>query len=134
MAGRKICRLVFAGETKVSYPVSLNPMKRPFQVIVIGWLFIAVGLLSLAYHLIKNPFDRWAFPIVLIGITAIVGGIFLLRGRGWARWLILAWLAFHVAVSALNSLSISMAHFVLMIAVGYSLLMPPTSKYFKPAP
>src|SRR5260370_3208027 len=30
-------------------------MKRPFQVTVLGWLFIIVGILSTAYHLWKGP-------------------------------------------------------------------------------
>jgi len=59
-----------------------------------------------------------------------VAGVFLLRGARWARWLVLAWLAFHVVVSALNSLSDAMAHVVLLLVVGYFLLGPPASKYF----
>lgn len=107
-------------------------MKRPFQVTTLGWLFIAVGiLLSTIYHLWKGPLDRWTVPILLVGIIALVAGVFLLRGAGWARWLVLAWLAFHVVVSALNSLSDAMPHFVLLLVVGYFLLGPPTSKYFQ---
>jgi hypothetical protein len=43
----------------------LNAMKRPFQVTVLGWLFIIVGILSTAYHfwerstwLPRGPFGR----------------------------------------------------------------------------
>ena len=68
---------------------------------------------------------------MLVGIMAIVAGVFLLRGARWARWLVLAWLAFHVVVSALNSLSDAMAHVVLLLVVGYFLLGPPTSEYFQ---
>src|SRR6266849_3257484 len=106
-------------------------MKRPFQVTTLGWLLIAVGILSTIYHLSKSPLDRWTVPILLVGTTAIVAGIFLLRGARWARWLVLAWLAFHVVVSALNSLSDAMAHAVLLLVAGYFLLRPPTSKYFQ---
>ena len=106
-------------------------MKRPFQVTTLGWLFTAVGILSTIYHLLKSPFDRWTVPILLVGMIAIVAGVFLLRGVRWARWLVLAWLAFHVVVSALNSLSDAMAHVVLLLVVGYFLLGPPTSKYFQ---
>ena len=101
---------------------NLNSMKRPFQVTTLGWLFIAVGILSTIYHLWKGPLDRWTVPILLVGIIALVAGIFLLRGAGWARWLVPAWLAFHVVVSALNSLSDAMPHFVLLLVVGYFLL------------
>jgi len=110
---------------------NLNSMKRPFQVTMLGWLFIAVGILSTIYHLLKGPLDRWTLPILLVGTIAIVAGVLLLRGARWARWLVLAWLAFHVGVSVLNSLSDAVAHFVLLLAVGYFLLGPPTSEYFR---
>jgi uncharacterized membrane protein HdeD (DUF308 family) len=112
---------------------NLNSMKRPFQVTMLGWLFIVVGILSTTYHLLKSSLDRWTVPIVLVGIIAIVAGVFLLRGARWARWLLLAWLAFHVVVSALNSLSDALPHVVLLLVVGYFLLGPPTSKYFQRA-
>jgi uncharacterized membrane protein HdeD (DUF308 family) len=105
-------------------------MKRPFQVTMLGWLFVAVGILSTVYHLLKSSLDRWTVPIVLVGIAAVVAGVFLLRGARWARWLVLAWLGFHVVVSASISLSDAMPHTVLFLVVGYFLLGPPTSKYF----
>jgi uncharacterized membrane protein HdeD (DUF308 family) len=98
---------------------------------MLGWLFIAVGILSTAYHLLKGSLDRWILPILLVGAIAIAAGVFLLRGARWARWLVLAWLAFHLVVSGFNSLSDAMAHLVLLLAVGYVLLGPPTSNYFQ---
>jgi uncharacterized membrane protein len=109
-------------------------MKRPFTITFLGSLFIVVGLISTIYHLSTSPLDYWMVPVSLVGITAIVGGIFLIKGRDWARWLMLSWLAFHVFVSALHSLSGTMAHLLLLIAVGYFLLTPPDSKYFGSAP
>lgn len=110
---------------------NINSMKRPFQVTTLGWLFIAVGILSTINHLWKSPLGRWTGPILLVGIIAVVAGVFSLRGARWARWLALAWLAFHVVVSALNSLLDAVPHFVLLLVVGYFLLGPPTSKYFQ---
>jgi len=98
---------------------------------MLGWLFIAVGILSTVYHLLKGSLDRWIVPILLVGAIAIAAGVFLLRGARWARWLVLAWLAFHLVVSAFNSLSDAMAHLVLLLVVGYVLLGPPTSNYFQ---
>ena len=106
-------------------------MKRPFQVTLLGWLFMVVGALSTTYHLLNSPLDRWTVPIVLVGIMAIAAGAFLLRGARWARWLVLAWLVLHVVVSVLNSLSDALAHVVLLSVVAYFLLGPPTSKYFQ---
>ena len=112
---------------------NLNSKKRPFQVTVLGWLFILVGIVSTIYHLLRGSHDRWMVPIVLVGAIAIVAGAFLLRGARWARWLILTWLAFHIVASGLNSLPDALPHVVLLLVVGYFLLGPPTSKYFQRA-
>jgi len=32
-------------------------------------------------------------------LLAFVAGVFMLRGHNWARWLALAWIAFHVEIS-----------------------------------
>jgi uncharacterized membrane protein len=106
-------------------------MKRPIPVTILGYLFIVAGLVGLAYHLSERPLDRWVALISLIRVIAVVGGVFLLKGRNWARWLMLAWLAFHVAVSAFHSLSDCAAHAVLFLVVAYFLLTPPDSKYFQ---
>jgi hypothetical protein len=107
-------------------------MKRPIPVTILGYLFIVAGLVGLAYHLSDRPLERWVALISFIRIIAVVGGVFLLKGRNWARWLMIGWLAFHVGVSAFHSLSECMVHVVLLAAVAYFLLTPPDSKYFQP--
>jgi len=109
-------------------------MKRPLPVTILGCLFIVAGLVGLVYHLSERPPDHWIVLISMIRIIAVVGGVFLLMAHNWARWLLLAWLAFHVVVSASHSLSESIAHVVLLMVVGYFLLGPPASKYFQSAP
>ena len=98
-------------------------MKRPFQVAMLGWLFIAVGLISTIYHFLKSPLDRWTLPILLVGIIAIVAGVFFLRGASWARWLVRAWLAFHIVVSAVGCYATRRASF------GRRLLLEPCKSY-----
>jgi uncharacterized membrane protein len=109
-------------------------MKRPIPVTILGCLFIVVGLAGLAYHLSQQPSDSWVALIAIIEIIAIVGGVFLLKGRNWARWMMLGWLAFHVVASALQSLSDGVAHAVLLLVVAYFLLTPPDSQYFQASP
>jgi len=110
-------------------------MKRPLPVTILGCLFIVAGLVGLFYHLLESPLDHWIVLISIVRIIAVVGGIFLLMGHNWARWLMLGWLAFHIVVSAFHhSLSESLAHVVLLMVVGYFLLRPPASKYFQSAP
>ncbi len=108
-------------------------MKRPLSMSILGGLFIVAGLVGLVYHLSARPLESGIVLISLIRMLAMVGGFFLLRGRGWARWLLLGWLAFHVVVAAFHSVSESLAHVVLLVAVGYYLLTPPASKYFQTA-
>ena len=43
--------------------------------------------------------------ITVIGVAAVVAGVFMLRGRNWARWLALAWMASHVAISVFHPLA-----------------------------
>ena len=98
---------------------------------ILGCLFILAGLVGLAYHLSDKPVDHWIVLISAVRIIAVVGGIFLLLGHGWARWLLLAWLALHVLVSAFHSVSETLAHVVLLMVVSYFLLGSVASKYFR---
>jgi hypothetical protein len=109
-------------------------MKRPLPVTIIGCLFIVAGLVGLVYHLSESPLDHWIVLISIVRLIAVVGGVFVLMGHDWARWLMLAWLAFHVVVSAFHSLSEFLPHVVLFVVVGYVLLGPPASKYFQSTP
>ena len=113
---------------------SRGAMKRPIPVTILGCLSIVAGVVGLAYHLWDRPLDLWVALISFIPVLAVVGGVFLLKGHNWARWLILAWLTFHVGVSAFHSLSNCIAHAVLLLVVAYFLLTPPDSKYFQASP
>ena len=109
----------------------MSALKRPYELTVAGWLFIVIGTLNTAYHLWKGALDLWMVAILFLTVSAIVAGVFLLRGARWARWLAVAWVAFHVVASALNSVSAALPHVVLLLVVGYVLLGPPTSQYFQ---
>jgi hypothetical protein len=106
-------------------------MKRPWQVTVIGWLFIVAGLVGLINHLTDRPLEKGIVLVSLVRLLAVLGGIFLLLGHGWARWLLLSWLVFHVGISAFHSLSEFLPHVVLLAVIGYVLLRPPVSTYFQ---
>ncbi len=71
---------------------------------------------------------------MLLEFLAVFGGIFLLRGANWARWLVLAWIAFHVVISALNSFAQALPHIVLLGVIGYVLLFAPAAQYFHAPP
>ena len=109
-------------------------MKRPISITFLGWLFILVGAVGLIYHVSERPVDRWIILIAAIRILAVIGGVFLLLGHSWARWLLIAWLAAHVVLSAFHSVSQTLAHLVLLAVISYLLLSPTVGKYFQSAP
>jgi hypothetical protein len=107
--------------------------KRPLSVTVIGCLFVAAGVVGLAYHASEFR-ERPPFEYVLVcfvRLLAIISGVFMLRGSNWARWLLLAWIAYHVILSAFHTLSEFVTHGVLFAVVAYFLLRPRVRAYFR---
>ena len=66
-------------------------------------------------------------------MVAVIAGIFMFRGRNWARWLWLSWVAFHVAISFLNKLSEVMVHAAMLAVFAFLLFRPAASAYFQGA-
>ena len=109
--------------------------KRPLTVTIIGWIFIATGAIGLAYHLTEikpdQPFQSENVWILLLRVVAIVSGVFMLRGSNWARWLALAWIAFHVFLSFLHSWQQVLVHCLFFVVIGYVLFRPEARAYFR---
>ena len=84
-------------------------IKRPVSITLLAVLLIATGFLGLVYHArdinLQHPLQNDTLWVELIRVLAIVAGIFMLRGHNWARWLALAWIAFHVVISFWHSWS-----------------------------
>jgi hypothetical protein len=57
--------------------------------------------------------------------------VFLLRGRNWARWGVIVWLAYHVVLSAFHSALAVVIHTLLLAVIGYLLMRPRESAYFR---
>lgn len=110
--------------------------KRPLSVTVLAWLYVATGALGLAFHLSEfkslHPFHYDAVGIALVRLIAIVAGAYMLRGSDWARWLALAWIAFHVIISAFHPLFQLAVHSLLCVAFAYILFRPRATQYFRP--
>ncbi|MDP1677811.1 MAG: hypothetical protein Q8L88_13215 [Bacteroidota bacterium] len=111
-------------------------IKRPLSVTIVGWLFIAAGIVGVAYHAtelnIHNPFSNDQAWVLFSRLLAIVGGAFTLRGANWARWLLLVWIAYHVYISFFHEFSQLATHAVLLAVISYFLLRPDAKKYFQP--
>ncbi len=106
--------------------------KRPLSITIISWLFIAVGIVALAYHgthLNENDIV-W---VLVVRFLAIVAGVGMLFRQNWARWLTAAWLAFHVYLSIHHELSELIVHALLLVVIGFFLFRSAANAYFRRA-
>jgi hypothetical protein len=114
----------------------MNGNKPPVSVVIVAWLYVAVGAVGFLYHgweAWTRRELRWDTLLVeSVELIALASGIFILRGRNWARWLALAWMAFHVALSfpELRQLAV---HTVFLALIAAALLNPPAARYFSGA-
>ena len=119
----------------VGCPVAM--IKRPLSVTIIGCLFVAAGTVGLVYHAREFTTDRplqyGLLLVCLLRLLAIVCGAFLLRGHNWARWGLLAWIAYHVVLSAFHSVFEFVVHGLLLALIAWFLLRPPVSAYSRRA-
>jgi ribosomal protein S18 acetylase RimI-like enzyme len=104
--------------------------RPPISVLIVAILYLAVGIIGFAYHFPElragHPDAIW---IELTEFLAIVAGVFMLRGQNWARWLALAWIAFHVALS-IGSARQFMVHSLICLAIAWALFHPRASRFF----
>jgi hypothetical protein len=109
--------------------------KRPLSVTILACVYIAVGAIGLIFHAREIQANHlWRFDGIAIEMTealALVSGVFLLRGREWARWLALAWMAFHVVLSAFHAIPELVVHSGLCALIAWLLFRMPASQYFR---
>jgi hypothetical protein len=105
-------------------------------VTIVGCIFLATGILGSARHATElkgtghAQYDAlWA---LLVSMLAIIFGLYLLRRSEWARWLAVAWLAFHVILS-LHSWQAFLVHSALLAVFAYLLFRPAATAYFRAA-
>lgn len=114
-----------------------NPslMKRPVSITLVALLLILSGAAGIAYHFTDvrtwHPFPYGYVAVLFVRLLAMVAGIYLLRGSDWARWLALAWIAFHLAISFFNDWSQVAVHTVVLAIFCYVLLRPAANAYFR---
>jgi len=108
---------------------------RPIPVLITAFVYILAGSVGLLYH--GNEYAGQGFVqheliwVLLIRVLAIICGIFLLKGANWARWLAIAWMAYHVVLSLFHSLSEAVTHLIILAIVAFLLFLPKSSAYFK---
>lgn len=114
----------------------MNGNKRPLGLTILGCVYAAVGAGGFAAHFSALGRDLWreGVPIEATELLALISGVFLLRGRNWARWLALAWIAFHVILSAFHNWSELAAHCAFCAIIAWVLFRPQAAQYFSRAP
>jgi hypothetical protein len=109
-------------------------MKRPLPVTLISYLFIVAGTTGIIYHsdelkeILKQQEVIWIFTVRFL---AIIGGVFMLRGANWARWLSTMWMFYHVVLSFYHSPAELITHVIFMIIVVIALYNRKANAYFK---
>jgi hypothetical protein len=110
----------------------MNANKRPVTVLTIACLYIAVGMLGFGYHLRELlTLQKDSVWVELTELVALACGVFLMRGKNWARWVAVAWVAFHVIVSVLNTFHGIVVHSLLFILIAWLLFRPEAARYFR---
>jgi hypothetical protein len=111
-----------------------NRGKRPVFVTLLAIVYMAISAIGFVYHFPRfhgqprfQGKDVW---IELTEATAFLSGIFLWQGRNWARWLALAWIVFHVVLSAFHTFRELIVHCVICGVIAWILFMPPGTRYF----
>ncbi|HEY1464873.1 MAG TPA: hypothetical protein VGF44_15765 [Terriglobales bacterium] len=108
--------------------------KRPLAVTLISWLYIITGVAGLAFHLskykIQHPLEYDIVWIAIVEILAMIAGGYMLRGKNWARWLAIAWMAFHVIISVRGPLDQLIVHSLLLLVFAYFLFNRTAKRYF----
>ncbi|HXI19687.1 MAG TPA: hypothetical protein VNH46_01295 [Gemmatimonadales bacterium] len=121
-------------------------MHRPRSITILGWLFIVVGLAGilddvwplLTPRRAQQLADLQAAGLVELGsawavrLLGVVGGAGLLRGRNWARWLLVGWMAFHIGVSLVHSAAKVLAHGLIFAPILFLLFRRETEPFFHP--
>ena len=112
--------------------------KRPLSVTLLSCTLVATGMGGLAFHTTEfnpqHPLEPDVILASLVRLLAVLGGVYMFLGRNWARWLALLWIAFHVILSAFQSLQQLIAHVLVLAVFAYVLLRPPATDYFRRLP
>jgi hypothetical protein len=102
------------------------------SVLLIAFLYIGVGVAGFVYHfteLLAGHPDAWAMEVT--ELLAVVIGAFLLRRQNWARWLALAWILFHVAISFGGPVQPLVMHCLLCVLIAWVLFRPAAGRWFR---
>jgi hypothetical protein len=111
---------------------SMSLSKRPMAVTGVAWVLIVVGIGMFVFHFPELLHLSWdGILIELLELLAVVAGAFMLRRQNWARWLALAWLAFHIALTLVPPFHGLVVHVLILAGIAWILLRPDAAEYFR---
>jgi hypothetical protein len=123
-------------------PNPRSATRRPIAITILGWLFVVVGVaglissaLSLKGDLAGRPPGLSAYRgepglVLTVRALAVVGGVLILYGVSWARWLLVAWMAWHVVLSLGHSRGELVVHAFFLVVLLFVLFNRRASAYF----
>jgi hypothetical protein len=113
-------------------------------VTIAAWAFILVGAGGILKDVLPlaGP-DRAAALLGLLGegvpmlafiwlvrALAVVGGVGVLNCQPWSRWLLVAWMIFHVGLSLFHSIGEALAHVAIFAVLTFCLFRARSSAWF----
>ncbi len=110
----------------------MNRNNRPLSITILACVYLAVGIVGFAAHF--AAFRTFQYDGLLVELTeflAIVCGAFMLRGHNWARWIAVAWIAFHVILSAFHAFREFAIHSLFCAVILWILFRPAAARYFR---
>ena len=108
----------------------MNSTRRPVAILLVSFLYMAVGTVGFIAHFHDlTARQNYSVLVEITELLAIVAGLFLFRGRNWARWLALVWMAFHVAISfpVVRQMAI---HSAIFAGIAWVLFRSDARRYF----
>lgn len=116
--------------------------RRPLPVTVLGWLFVCFGVISSLAAVLAMMGIAGAegsaqarmsefLPMVVVQAVAAVGGALVLRANRFGRWLLVAWMAYHVVLSGFHEPIALIVHGAMLAAIVYLLFRSDASAYFR---
>lgn len=114
--------------------------KRPMVVTIVCVLFIVIGIAGLIRGVYTLRYSSGGITghdvmdaglVALTSLVALLGGLFMLRAANWARWLCLAWMAFHVVISLGHDRLQFIVHSIWLVVLTVALFWPSSSAYFR---
>src|SRR5206468_12207005 len=105
--------------------------KRPLPVTIISFVFIAAGVMGVAYHLtefkVQHPFHDEAAWLLVVRLLAVMAGVYMPKGRYWARCLAIVWIGSHVILSSFHSVQdLAMNAWLFVVFTYFLFLIPAT--------